>query len=153
MGKICLVSAAFPMALPNMEHCKIRNTFPTLHVQQTCCPKVDSIFKSSSVKSKAKSLDSELARLQAFVLDPVTLLVNTIHRLDDENYTIEEAHSDAMDTLRLLGNASYQISRTQRKKVLKVLNPSIQELAVEDDLFKSAAMYLFGDGFEQKMKD
>ena len=37
--------------------------------------------------------------------------------------------------------------------MLKVLNPDIQELAVEDNLFKSAAPYLFGDGFEQKMKD
>ena len=74
-----LVSAAFSTALSNMERRKIRNTFPTPDIQQTCCPRLDSIFKSSFVKSEAKSLDSELARLQAFVLDPVTLLVNMIH--------------------------------------------------------------------------
>ena len=37
--------------------------------------------------------------------------------------------------------------------MLKVLNLDVQELAVEDDLFNSAAPYLFGDGLEQKMKD
>ena len=75
------------------------------------------------------------------------------HQLDGENYTIEEARYDAMDALHLLGNASSQISRTRRKKVLEVLNPNIQDLAVEGNLFKSAALHLFGDGFEQKMKD
>ena len=136
-----------------MERRKIRNTFPNSDVQQTRCPRLDSIFKSSSVKSEAKSIDSELARLQAFVLDPVAPLAYALHRLEGDDYSVEEARSNVTDAIRLLGNASTQISRARRRKVLKVLNPDIQDLAGEDDLFKGAAPYLFGDGFEQKMKD
>ena len=111
------------------------------------------MFKSASVKPEAKTTDAELARLQAFVLDPVGPLTNILHRLDEEDYSLDEAKSDVSEALRLLGNASSQISRTRRKKVLKSLNPDIQDLAGEEDLFKAAAPNLFGAGFEAKMKD
>ena len=48
---------------------------------------------------------------------------------------------------------SAEISRTCRKKVLKALHPDIQDLAGEDELYKNAAPYLFGEGSEQKVRD
>ena len=53
--------------------------------------------------------------------------------------------------IAVLGNASSQISRLRRKKILKAVNPSIQDLA--EDLFSGSAPNLFGSGFERKMKD
>ena len=95
--------------------------------------------------SDAKTNDSELVRLQAFVLDPVCPLVKMLHRLDDERYTVEEAWSDSSEALRLLGNASSQISCAHRKKLLMTVNLDIQDLAGEDELFKAAAPNLFGE--------
>ena len=148
-----LLSSSFTTTLPNVERRKIRNAFPTPEVQQTRCPRLDSIFKSSSIKSEVKTCDAELARVQAFVLDPVVPLTNMLHHLENEEYSVEDARSDLTDALRLLGNASAQISRIRRKKVIKALNPDIQDLAEEDELYKCAAPYLFGTGFEQRMKD
>ena len=96
------------------------------------------------MKSEAKTNNAELARLQAFLLDPVCPLVKMLHSLDEEGYTIEETRSDLTEALRLLGNASSQISHA--------CNPDIQDL-VGEELFWAAAPNLFGEGFEQKMKD
>ena len=148
-----LLSSSFSKTLSNGERRKIRNSFPIPGIQQTRCPRLDPIFKSASVKSEAKTNDAELARLQAFVLDPVCPLVKMLHSLDEEGYTIEEARSDLTEALRLLGNASSHISRARRRKVLRTVNPDIQDLAGEEELFRAAAPNLFGDGFEQKMKD
>ena len=55
------------------------------------------------------------------------------------------------DAIRLLGNASAQISKLRRKKVLKKMNPDIQDLANED-IFQEAAPDLFGSEFEKRMR-
>ena len=97
--------------------------------------------------------NAELVRVHAFVLDPVAPLTNVLHCLDDEDYSIEDAWSDLTAALRLLGNASTQILHARRTNVIKAVNPDIQDLAGEDELYKNAALYLFGEGFEQRMKD
>ena len=147
-----LLSAAFSSSLNNGERRKIRNNFPPPRVQQTRCPRLDPLFKSST-KADAKSNDAELARLQAFVLDPVGPLVDLLNGLDNPEYTMEQARSATTEALRLLGNASSQISRCRRKRILKSVNPDIQDLAEEEGHFKSSAPNLFGPGFEVKMKD
>ena len=58
---------------------------------------------------------------------------------------IEDAKVEVHDALRLLGNASAQISTVQRKKVLKALNPNIQDLVSEEGHFTEAAPMLFGE--------
>ena len=109
------------------------------------------------MKAEVKSADSELARLQAFVHDPVGPLTMVLHSMEDpqssDEYTIsvEEARDAVSGAIKLLGNASSQISRLRRKKILKAVNPSIQDLA-EEDLFSGSAPNLFGSGFERKMK-
>ena len=52
-----------------------------------------------------------------------------------------------------MGNASAQLSQTQRTKVLKALNPDLQDLVDEDDLFREASPNLFVEGFEKQMKE
>ena len=89
----------------------------------------------------------------AYVLALVCLLMKILHSLDEEGYTIEEACSDLTEALHLLGNASSQISRACRRKVLRTVNPDIQVLAGEEELFRAATPKLLGNGFERKVKD
>ena len=148
-----IVSSAFSSALPNTERRRVRNAYATTALPDTRCPRLDPVFKASLNKSGAKAVDAELARVQAFVLDPVAPLVHLLHKLDDEEFTVEEARMATQDALRLLGNASAQISTMRRRKVLKNLNPKLQDMADEPELFSAAAPQLFGQGFESKMKE
>lgn len=54
-------------------------------------------------------------------------------------------------TIKLVGNVLANISRLGWKKLLKVVNPNIQDLT-EEDVFESVAPFLFGKVFEEKMK-
>ena len=71
-----LLSSAFTTTLLNKERRKILNAFPTARVQQARCPRPDSSLKSSSIESEVRTLDAELARVRAFVLDLVAPLAN-----------------------------------------------------------------------------
>ena len=71
-----LLSSAFTSTLLNKERQIILNAFPTARVQQVHCPRPDSSLKSSSIESEVRTLDAELARVRAFVLDQVAPLVN-----------------------------------------------------------------------------
>ena len=66
-------------------------------------------------------MDKELARAQALVLDSVGPLTH-LTRVGNEDYTIEEAKKAARDALRLVTNASMNIAKIRRKRVLKCLN-------------------------------
>ncbi len=93
--------------------------------------------------NKVKTADAELSRIQAFVLDPINPLLHLLERLhqaeDGEGISFEEMIHGAQEALRLIGNAFSQISTTRRKKVLKALNPDIQDLATEEGHFKESA--------------
>uniref|UniRef100_A0A1X7UL65 Uncharacterized protein n=1 Tax=Amphimedon queenslandica TaxID=400682 RepID=A0A1X7UL65_AMPQE len=52
----------------------------------------------------------------------------------------------------LLGKASAGMSKLRRKKILKLYNPDIADLA-EEDLFQLGAPKLFGSGVEVKIKE
>ena len=152
-----LISSSFTKVLPNSTRRKVRDTFPLPDLKETHCPRLDPIFKSSSVGAEVKSADAELARLQAFVLDPVGPLIRVLKATEDTDednpgLTKEEARAAVGDAVKLLGNASIQISSLRRRKILKAVNPEIQDLA-EEDIFATAAPDLFGAGFEVKMKE
>ena len=153
---LALVASSFSATLPNATRRKVRATFPLPELRETRCPRLDSIFKSSSVAAEVKAADAELARIQAFVLDPVGPLIRVLKATeddpDDPGITVEDAKSAVADAIKLLGNASAQISRLRRKKVLKAVNPEIQDLA-DEDIFAAAAPDLFGAGFETRMKE
>lgn len=150
-----LVRSSFALALSNTERRKIRGAFKVPEgLDHTRCPKLDAIFKSSLAKSEAKNNDGEMAKIQALLLDPAIPMLNLLHQLDtNPEYSIDHARQDVIDSVRLLGNASAQISRTRRKKVLKTLNSDLLDLAEEDELFKEAAPNLFGEGFEKRMRE
>ena len=107
--------------------------------------------------AEVKSADAELAHLQTFVLDPVGPLIRVLKATNDTDednlgLTKEDARAAVEDALKLLGNASAQISSLRQRKILKVVNPEIQDLA-EEDIFATAGPDLFGTGFEAKMKE
>ena len=67
-----IVQNAFSTTLTNVERRRVRNSFGTADLPNTRCPRLDPVFKTSIAKaSEAKAMDDELARIQAFVLDPV----------------------------------------------------------------------------------
>ena len=153
---LALLASSFTTTLSNATRRKVRDTFPLPELKETRCPRLDPIFKSSSVGAEVRAADSELARLQAFVLDPVGPLIRVLRATEDDpdnpGITMEEAKVAVADAVKLLGNASAQISRLRRRKILKAVNPEIQDLA-EEDIFGAAAPDLFGAGFEAKMKE
>ena len=62
-------------------------------------------FKTQSIRSDVKTADAELARLQAFVLDPVGPLVEVLEGIDRETISAEDTSLALSESLRLLGNA------------------------------------------------
>ena len=80
-----LVKGAFSSTLTNSERRKIRAHYVHSGLHQTRCPKLDPVFKTASGKAEAKSGDIELARLQAFVLDPVGPLLHLLEKLKSED--------------------------------------------------------------------
>ena len=72
---LALVATSFLATLSNATRRKVRATFPLPELKETCCPRLDLIFKSSSVAAEVKVADAELARIQTFVLDPVGPLI------------------------------------------------------------------------------
>jgi hypothetical protein len=58
--------------------------------------------------------------------------------MDEDTLTQAEVRATTPEALKLLGNASSQISHLRRKKVLKSVNADMQDLADEEYLFKGA---------------
>ncbi len=56
----------------------------TVHTRAHCS-KLDSIFKAVSRKAETKGNNTELSKLQAFVQDPVGLLLLLLNRLETED--------------------------------------------------------------------
>uniref|UniRef100_A0A1X7VE25 Uncharacterized protein n=1 Tax=Amphimedon queenslandica TaxID=400682 RepID=A0A1X7VE25_AMPQE len=101
-----------------------------------------------------RDTDAEFAHIQAFIHDPIGPLITLLHNIENEGgvLRLDEAASAVLSSIRLLGNASAQVSRLRRKKLLKAGNPDIQDLA-EEDIYSSAAPYLFGSEFEGRMNE
>ena len=120
-----LFTSAFSSVRSNTERRKVRKSFPVPNVLETQCPRQDSVFKSS-VKAEVKMADSELARIQAFVLDPVGLLATVLKATKEggDNFTLEDAQSALRDAIKPLGNASSHISKLRSLKILKAVNPN-----------------------------
>ena len=116
------------------------------------CPRcgqhqVDPVVKAE-VGSQTKSADAELARIQTLVLDAVALATVL------EDLTVPEGLTESVKlALHYLGNASANISKMRRKKVLKDLNPDLLSLAEQDETFSTAAPLLFGQDFSKKAKE
>ena len=84
------MTASFSKTLPNAERRRLRQEFLVPRVDNTRCPKLDAIFKApgSSLKGEAKSAESDLARIQAFVLDPVGPLVQALEGVKERSLVL-----------------------------------------------------------------
>ena len=132
---------SFTSTLPHVERRKLRRIFHVPNVEETRCPRLVSVFKTagSSLRGEAKAFEQDLARVQAFVLDPIGPLVQLLEACQSGTLEQDEAISTLSGAITLLGNASSQISKLRRKKVLKKLKADIQDLADEEEIFKDAA--------------
>lgn len=68
-------------------------------------------------------------------------------------FTPKNAFEAAQTALRLLGNASSNISCERRKAALSSLNPRLVDMADDTKIFANAAPQLFGEGFAKKAKE
>ena len=114
----------------------------------TKCPKLDPTIQSRLPKP-AKDADHNLVRLQ-------TLLLNATAPLrGDKNgsLTPKSAAESAQLALKLLGNASANISTERRRKATTHLNPEVGTLIEDEGTFRDAALFLFGRTFDQQARD
>uniref|UniRef100_A0A1X7SRR5 Uncharacterized protein n=1 Tax=Amphimedon queenslandica TaxID=400682 RepID=A0A1X7SRR5_AMPQE len=100
-----LVTSSFREVLSSDSRKRLRSAFPCPSLQDTRCPKLDSIFKGASINKETKTLDAELARIQALMHDPAGPLIRLLHSFDEE-ISNEEAKLAISNAIRLLGNAS-----------------------------------------------
>lgn len=98
-------------------------------VKETKCPRLDLIFSSFSVSKDVKTADSELVKIQALLHDASAPLITMLYKLDPLVITEEEALTAVEGSIRLLGNASSNLSTLRRRKILKSVNPDIVNLA------------------------
>ena len=117
----------------------------------TASPNMDKVLKSRlSAQTKAK--DKQLARTQALLLDamgPIYFILEEASKGQLPPKTTVEA---APTALRLLGNASANISRERRRAATTNMNSRLVDMAEDDHLFVKAAPNLFSDGFAKKAK-
>ena len=82
-----------------------------------------------SSNTDAKQVDEDLNAA------PSPPLLELLETEDSEG----EPRDIILDAISLLGNAVTQTSKIRRKRILKLCNQDIQDLADEDDMFKEAA--------------
>ena len=148
---LALLKKSFTSTLPQMERHKLRRMFHIRNIEDTRCPTLDSVFKMAglSLRGEVKAFEQDLARMQAFILDPTGPLVQLLEACQSGTVEQDEAKSTHSGTITLLRNRSSQISKLRRKKVLKKVNADIQDLDNEEEIFKDAAPKLFGNGFKE----
>ena len=86
------------------------------------------------------------------ILDEVAPLVNIVEEAQRGALTGEQAAEAAKAAITLLGNASSDVSREIRRKVILSLNKRVHSLAEDEEIFEGAAPLLLGSIFETKMK-
>ena len=100
-----LLKKYFTSTFPCMERCKLRRMFYVPNIDETRCPRLDSVFKTvgSSLRGEAKAFEQDLAKVQAFVLDPVGPLVQLLEVCQLGTLEQDEAISTLSGAITLLG--------------------------------------------------
>uniref|UniRef100_A0A1X7TSI1 Uncharacterized protein n=1 Tax=Amphimedon queenslandica TaxID=400682 RepID=A0A1X7TSI1_AMPQE len=147
-----LVTSSLREALSSDSRKRLRSAFPCPSLQDTQCSKLDSIFKGASIHKETKTVDAKLAHVQALIHDPAGPLIHLLHSFNDGEMSNDEAKLAVSNAIRLLGNTTAGMLRLRRRKILKLVNPDISDLA-EEDIFQTATTNLFGAGFDVKMQE
>ena len=146
-----VLKQAFTRPLANPARLQVRRPFAFPAVQETKCPKLDPVAKQLLTK-EAKDADTSLARLQAFMLDALAPMVDILEEAQKGSLTIDKAAEAARTAILLLGNASTQVAKERRKRVIKCMNRKVHPLADDEEIFIDAPPLLLGKLFESKMK-
>ena len=147
-----IVEDAFSRSMPNEKRHSIKRKQPVPDTPYTKCPKLDSTILSR-LPRPAKDADRASARIQTLVLDAACPLINMLESARKGTLNTKEAAESAQQALKLLGNASANISRERRQKATQHLNPELATLVDDEESFKDAAPMLFGKTFDQRAKD
>ena len=143
---------AFCRSVPNTTRRKWRQAHGMPNCEATKCPKLDTTVKAQISKA-VKDGDRPLARLQTLVLDSVGPLTTILEEAAKGTLSSKVAADAATAALKLLGNASANISQERRHRVTADLNRDLKDLIEETEHFKNAAPLLFGRSFDQMAKN
>ena len=147
-----IVEDAFACSMANEKRRSLKRKQPVPDTPYTKCPKLDSTIQSRLLKS-AKDADRASARIQTLVLDAAAPLINILESARKGTLNTKEAAETAQQALKLLGNASANISMGRRHKATQHLNTELVTLLDDEQSFKDAAPLLFGKTFDQRARD
>ena len=54
-ANVTLISSAFSAVLPNEQRRKLREAFPKTELAETCCPRLDPLFRTYSVRQEVRT--------------------------------------------------------------------------------------------------
>ena len=115
----------------------------------TRTPRLDPFLKTE-IPQTAKSLDSNLARVQTLYMDALAPLTTLS---ESEELSFEDVRRATTTAVVLIGNANSSLSRLRRKKLVNSFNKSLLPLVKEDKDFAETTPYLFGADFAKRSKD
>ena len=110
-----IVEEAFSRPIPNERYRSLKRKLLTPGTPHTKYPKLDPAIQSRLPK-QAKEVDRALARLQTLVLDSAAPLISTLEAARKGSLTTRDAAESAQLALKLLGNASANISMERCQK-------------------------------------
>ena len=143
LTKVCTQSVT------NDERKAARQRYKLPKVPATRTPRLEPFLKTE-VPQVAKSLDSDLARVQTLYMDALAPLT-TLAESEDLSY--EDVKKATMTAVALIGNANSRLSRLRREKLVGPFNKSLLPLVKEDKDFTVTAPYLFGMDFAKRSKE
>ena len=147
-----IVQDAFSCTLETAKRKSIKKKQPTPDTPYTKVPKLDPTIQSR-LTPVVKTADRGLAGLQGYVLDVASSLVNMLESARTGSLNPKDAAESAQQALKLIGNASGHISAERRRRATTCLKKELATLVADEETFKDAAPYLFGNSFQQRMKD
>jgi hypothetical protein len=149
-GTLSLLDDACTQSVLNESRKRVREPYQLPKAASTRTPRQDSYMRSETPQG-IRTMDRELSRVQTFMLDtlaPLVAIYEYTHDLSPDD--IKEATTAA---IKLLGNASAQVSQLRKEKVITSINKSLLPLIKEDGVFSRAHPHLFGANFGKRSKE
>ena len=146
------IKTVFKRPANNTIRLQHRKGYSFPDIEDTKCPKLDPVIKQNLGK-ETKDTDSGAAKLQTLTLDAMAPLVYITEEAQKGTLCCQKAADAAKAAIALIGNASAQMSKERRKKILKELNRDLVPLAENAEMFDESAPLLFGNSFEKRMKE